>query len=268
MIALGLVFALTIGAPQQGGSTEQQASMQQAHDGYERHKQEAIRINDLAGQIHSEADASALVAEIAGLFAKDLPPAWLTSSVRQRVAHAEYKAARTPAELIPEQRLVDVWNQYVRQIGAPDEAIVSVAEIHNMRDGSLTAAQLMWAQGHQTIWSMPNVFALGSDGKVADGCRALEALRVIHDLDGLFQNLRSARDRLQKGIVPSEQVKKRARDPNQPLHASARLEAHADMNPIRPAELRYVQEHGSLSMEQFLSRLLDELFPTADFQAP
>jgi hypothetical protein len=43
---------------------------------YEQHKQAAIRINELAGRIQSDADASALVSEIAGLFAKELPPAW------------------------------------------------------------------------------------------------------------------------------------------------------------------------------------------------
>jgi hypothetical protein len=57
----------------------------------------------------------------------------------------------------------NVWNQYVKEIGAPDDAIVSVAEIHNMRDGSFTVAQLMWARGNQTIWTIPNVYALGSD---------------------------------------------------------------------------------------------------------
>lgn len=99
---------------------------------------------------------------------------------------------------VPEQRVVDVWNQYAKEIGAPDDAIVPVAEIHNMRDGSFTVAQLMCARGNQTIWTMPNGYALGSDGKVAEGCRALEAIRVIHDLEDLFQNLRGARDRLRR----------------------------------------------------------------------
>jgi len=60
---LGLVFALVVAAPQQDShSTESQATMkQQAHDDYERHKQSAIRINELAGRIQSEADASAVV---------------------------------------------------------------------------------------------------------------------------------------------------------------------------------------------------------------
>ena len=57
----------------------------------------------------------------------------------------------TRQRLVPEHRIVDVWNQYVREIGAPDEAIVTAAEIHNMRDGSFTGAQLMWARGNQTI---------------------------------------------------------------------------------------------------------------------
>jgi hypothetical protein len=261
MIAIVLVIALFVAVPQQGSSTESQATMQQhIQDDYEQHRQAAMRINELAGRIHSEADASAFVSEIAGIFAKELP-AWASSSIRQRVAHAEYEAVREPARLIPEQRIVDIWNQYVKEIGAPDEAMVSVAEIHNMRDGSFTVAQFMWARGNQTIWSMPNVYAIGSDGKVADGCRAVEAVRVIHDLDDLFQNLRGARDRVRREIVPSEEVKKRVEDPNAQRHSTARLEAQLDTNPIRPAERRYVQEHGPVAYGQLLARLFDELFP-------
>jgi len=260
---LGLVLALVVAAFQQVGSAEPPAAIQQrAHDEYERHKQAAIRINESAGRIHSEADASAFVSEIAGLFAKELPPAWASSGIRRRVAHAEYETVGNPAKLIPEQHIVDVWNQYVKEIGAPDEAIVSVAEIHNMRDGSYTVAQLMWARGNQTIWTMPKVNALGPDGKVADGCRAIETLRVIHDLDGLFQNLRGARDLLQRGIVPSEEIKKGLGEPNPQPHGTARLEAHEDTNPIRPAERRYVQEHGREAYSQLTARLFDDLFPS------
>jgi hypothetical protein len=43
--------------------------------------------------------------------------------------------------------------------------------------------------------------------------------------------------------------------------STARLEAHVDTNPIRPAERRYVQEHGSAAYAQLLGRLFDELFP-------
>ena len=71
---------------------------------------------------------------------------------------------------------------------------------------------------------------------------------MIYDLDGLFQNLRNARDRLRKGIVPSERVSKPVESVNARPQATARLVAHADTNPIRPAEQRYVQEHGSASL--------------------
>jgi hypothetical protein len=262
MYSFVIAIALIVAVLQQSDSAEARATMQRrAHDEYEQHKQAAILINDLAGRINSEADASALVSEIAGLFAKELPPAWASGGIRQRVAHAEYEAARNPAILIPEQRIADVWNQYVKQIEAPDEAIVSVAEIRNMRDGLFTVAQLMWARGTQTIWTMPNVFALGPDGKVADGCRAFEAIRVIHDLEDLFQNLQGARDRLRRGIVPSEEIKKRIGEPNPQPHGTSRLEAHADTNPIRSAEQRYIQEHGSVEYAQLLGRLFDALFP-------
>jgi hypothetical protein len=60
--------------------------------------------------------------------------------------------------------------------------------------------------------------------------------------------------------VPSEEVKKRAAEPNPRRHGTARLEAHVDTNPIRPAEQRYVQEHGSVAHDQLLARLFEELF--------
>lgn len=118
----------------------------------------------------------------------------------------------------------------------------------------------MWVRGIQTIWTMPNVYAVGTDGKVAEGCRALEAIQVIHDLDDLFQNPRAARDRVRKGIVPSEEAKKRLAD-SSPPQGGARLELRADTNPIRSVERRYVQEHGSEAYNQLLQRLFDELFP-------
>jgi hypothetical protein len=109
---------------------------------------------------------------------------------------------------------------------------------------------------------MPNVYALGPDGKIADGCRAVEVVRVIHDLDGLFQNLRAARDRVGRGIVPSEEVRRRVEGLNSRPRAIAGLVTYADTNPVRPAEQRYVQEQGLRAYEQLLKRLFDELFPS------
>jgi hypothetical protein len=262
-LGTALALSLVMTGLQKSASSVNTASTQSLVEGsYERHRQAAIQINDLAGRIHSEADASAYVSAIAALFAKELPPAWTLHDIFQRIVHAEFDSVRRPPKLIPEQRIADVWNQYVREIGAPDEAFVNVAEIHNMRDGTLTMAQMMWSRGHQTIWTMPNGFALGSDGKVADGCRAVEAVRIMHDLEQLFQNLSSARERLRKGIVPSEELKWRsAVVTSRPSQNSSLIVVHADMNPVRPAEQRYVQDHGVQRYQQLLTRLFDELFP-------
>jgi hypothetical protein len=260
MIPLVLPFALVVAAPQSSSTESQTSVRQRAHAEYERHKQAAIRINELAERIHSEADASAFVSEIAGVFAKELPAAWATSGIRQRVAHAEYEATSDLAKLISEQRIVDVWNQYVREIAASEEAIISTAEIHNMRDAEFTVAQLMWARGNQTVWTMPNVYALRPDGKVADGCRAVETVRVIHDLDD-FQNLRRARDLLRRGIVASEEAKKRMQSPNPHSQPTGWIAVHVDTNPILLAEQRYLREHGSEAYGQLLMRLFGELFP-------
>lgn len=256
LVALVLLFSL----PQKGSSDSPTDMQQRAHQAAERHRQAAIRINDLAAQVQSEADAEAMVHEIAALFSKEMPPAWLASGINQRVAKAEYQSARDPANRIPEQRIVEVWNQYVREIGAPEETFVTTDEIHNMRDAERTIAVHLWARGHQTIWMMPNIYAAGANDKVADGCRAIEAIRVIYDLDRFPQNLRSARDRVRRGVLVSEQVNRPVID-STPKRRAGVVSAHLDDNPVRSAESRYFQEHGSLAYDQLLKRLFDELFP-------
>jgi hypothetical protein len=64
-----------------------------------------------------------------------------------------------------------------------------------------------------------------------------------------------------KGIAPSDRFKKHVKDVNARSQAKARLVAHADTNPIRPAEQRYMQEHGSPAYQQLLRRLFGDLFP-------
>ncbi len=259
---LAIAVWLCVAAFGQGDSDSLSAIPHGVNDAYEHHKQAAIRINDLAGRVHSVSDASAYIEAIATLFAKELPPVWTQDYIRDRTSRAEYEAVSDPAKLIPEQRIVDVWNKYVREIGAADETIVTAAEIHNMRDAEFVSAQQMWALGTQTVWTMPNIFALGPDGKVADGCRAMETVRIIHDLDGLFQNLRNARERVKKGIVASDLVKKKVHGSPHP-QATFRLEARADNNPVRLAEQRYLQDHGSWAYQTLLKRLFDELFVAA-----
>jgi hypothetical protein len=254
-----VAMALCVAALGQSDSDPKPA----AQNAYEQHKQAAIRINGLALRVHTQADATAYVSEIATLFANELPPIWAQDDLRHRISHAEYMSMNNAPRLIPEQRIVDVWNAYVREIGAPDEAIVTAAEIHNMRDAEFVVAQRMWERGIQTVWTMPNIFAVGPNGKVAEGCRAIETVRVIHDLDAWFQNLRIARDRVRKGIVVSDEIKNHVGGANSRPQTAIRLGAHSVDNPVRLAEERYSQKHGSWAYQQLLQRLFDELFVSA-----
>ena len=111
---------------------------------------------------------------------------------------------------------------------------------------------------------MPNVYAVGSDGKVAEGCRAVETLRVLYDLDKFFDNLRGARERVRKGILLSDEIGKSLNSSAPKQKTTARLEAHVDTNPLRPAEYRYMQEHGPYILSGVMQKLFDELFPQAD----
>ena len=105
------------------------------------HRRMAIRINDLASRIHSEADARELVNAVLEMFSRELPSIFTTDAVRERLTRAEYETAN-PLRLIPEQRIAEVWNEYARQIAAPDEAIVRADEIHDLRDAGYASAQM------------------------------------------------------------------------------------------------------------------------------
>ena len=94
----GLVF----GYPQQKSSKteEQVAAQRQASLLLERHRQVAIRMDELAAHMGSEADARS----------------WMRSRICSLAAcllrgHAEYEAVSDPLRQIPEQRIADVWEQ-------------------------------------------------------------------------------------------------------------------------------------------------------------
>ena len=276
MIAIPLVAALLLGSPQQADvsqphwTPEQLEQIKQKEEQFRRQyeptRQRAIHINDLAGNIHSEADARAFVDAVAEELTGHRHMSWTTRRIRRRVAHAEYEAVSDPSRQIPEQRIVDIWNEYVREIDAPEETLVTVAELHNLRDSMyLGASQITWERKlGQSIWTMPNIYALDADGKVASDCRAVEALKIIHDMHDMFQNVRFARQRVQKGVLPSEAFQQRQLNPAQPAKAmfsSGGLLATSIRNPIPPAVYRFQQEHGERAYQQLLRRLFAELFP-------
>ena len=268
MYVLALLVALAAFFQQGTPPPEQQAKMrQEAEVAAKKYRDEAVHLNDAAGHIRSEAEARALVDAVAEMFSNELPPSWATDGVRARVAHAEFEAASSAA-LIPEQRVANVWNAYVREIGAPSETAVTPAEVHHLRDMYYSTSVRMWERGwNQSIWTMPSIYALGADGRVASGCRALELLRVLHDLDSNFENLRTARLQMQQGIVVSdllkkhEEAEKNALDKSPKTRVSARLETRVVDNPVWTAERRYIDDHGQLAFSALLLKLFDQLFP-------
>jgi hypothetical protein len=254
-----LLFAVALGLPQDTRPSGEQirAAQRKANE----YRLNAMHLNDLAGHVTSEADAMVYVDSVAKMFEDELPPGWVTASVRRRVAHAEYESVKD-SRLVPEQRIADVWNEYVREIGAPDEARVTAAEIHNLRDGIFASGQMLWSQDvNRSVWTIPNAVAIGSDGKVANGCRALEAVRVIFEMENLFDNVRSARERVQKGIVLSDEIKKQNENRTEIRTTRVEVKISHDTNPVRPAEQRYLAEHGSARFDFLLVRLFDQLFP-------
>jgi hypothetical protein len=229
---------------------------------YEESRREAIAMNDLAGNIHSLADARALVDLVAKVFAEELPPMWGTRAARNRVARAEYRAVADPAQLLPEQRVADVWNAYVREIDAPEEMLVNIAEIYNLRDAYYSSGQFFWQRGNRSIWTMPNIYATAADGKLADGCRALESLRVLWDLGNQPRNLQAARERVSKGMLASEELRQLQRK-----IASGAVKQHAEIrsesytNPVSAAERRYTNERGSARLMTLAEGWFEDLFP-------
>ena len=236
----------------------------EAREAAEKYREEAIRLNDLAGHLKTASDAENLVDSIAKMFADELPPPWATRGVRHRMARAEFAAVMDPAKQIPEEQVASIWNQYARAIGASEEMIVTAAEVHSLRDMHYASASLMWANGwNQSIWTIPSVYAVGPDGRIADRCRPLEALHVFYDLDNHFRNLRAARKQLEKGTSFFDEMQgakgwKRSLD-----RSKTRVEAsmEVEQNPVRNAEHRFMSEHGSAALYALLKRLTDEFLP-------
>src|SRR5579863_5228376 len=134
-----ILIAVPQDVPQQQRDPAQQQKMAEAREQYEAGRQAAIRVNELAGNIRSEDDARVFVDAVAERLMSDQLEMWTTLGIRHRVAHAEFEAVSNPSRLIPEQRIVDVWNQYVRELDAPEETLVTLAEVRNLRDAMYTS---------------------------------------------------------------------------------------------------------------------------------
>jgi hypothetical protein len=247
---------------------------EQAGIQHEPERQAAIRLNDLAANIHSEADARKLVDGVAEQLTHHEHLMWTALRIRRRVARTEYNAVSDSSGLIPEQRIVDVWNEYVREIDAPAETLITVPEFHAFRRIQVwNTVNIQWKRDvMQSVWTMPNIYAVDGGGQLAEGCRALEALKLIHEMHERFGNLLIARDRLAKGLsFPNPAANADAKPPDSAA-GKAHLVASSGgitstralslfQNPVVPAAYRYHQEHGDRAYDQLVMRLFDELMP-------
>lgn len=242
-----------------------QQRMDEAREKYEPHRQAALRINELAQAIRSEDDARALVDAVAEELTGHRHLPWTTIGIRHRVARAEFVAASDPARLIPEQRVADVWNEYVREIDAPEEALVTVNEIHHVREAMLESSRRTWdVTPFPSIWIAPAVHAVDADGKLADGCRALEALKVIYSLYFEFPTVLSARLKAGagQGILITEEVSAPDVSPQAAsLKGGGKRTYFANPFPAQAPDRQYFQNHGRHDYNRLRLRLLKELFP-------
>jgi hypothetical protein len=243
------------------------AQQQSVRSRYELEGQHAIQINDLAGRIDSLEDAQKLVNTVADEFADELPPKWMTRSLRNRIAKAEYQSAAGPETLIHEQQVADSWNDYLEKVGAPPEYYVTAAEVHTLRDSEYASARWSWTLGNQNVWSVPNIYAVGPDGKVANGCRAIEAIRVLWDLASQpNSSVLGTRGIMKKGVLLSDTFKGLEKPPAPgPMRVSISMSMSGPgvsmTNPVEEAERQYVRERGVGALNRAIHESFDGLFP-------
>ena len=95
--------------------------------------------------------------------------------------------------------------------------------------------------------------------ETSNGCRALEALRVVWNLAFFPENLRGARERVQKGIVFSDLIKQPSGQPSQERrYVSFRV---TPPDPLRMAWNQYRREHGTRNLTHRVEELVNDLFP-------
>ena len=309
MFAIPLLALMLVGAPQESPAStsaptppvavktaprltpEQQEQIKQKEEQFrlsrEPERKEAVRINDLAANIHSEADARKLVNAVAEVLTHHRHLFWAAQKFRHRVARAEYAAVSDPSGLIAEDRIVGVWNDYVREIDAPEEALITVAELHNFRALDFHFSQHNWErETTQSLWSIPNIYAVDSSGSLAERCRALEALKLVNNLHEQFFRLHFARQqstattsepgmepkklaapairrgRIATSGIATTGIATRTATGNIASTNATHIQRYQD--PIRPAVARYQQEHGQQEYDQLVRRLFDELYPAED----
>lgn len=222
------------------------------------YREQALRLNQLAGGIQTVADAREFVDFVAGIFSRDLLPALFSRRMRERIVEAEFAAATDPHKLIPEERIAEAWNTYVQTIGAPLDRRVTTAEVHNLRDSFFSTANLSWARGEHTIWTVPAIYATRDGGAMAEGCRAMESIRIFWDLANMPENLLSARTRVRQGVLVSDLLRQVQESPSMGTRGSSVLFSITSSNPVEVAEREYIAKNGIRALGKAVNVMLDD----------
>ncbi len=222
------------------------------------YREQARRLNELAANIHTPADARMFVDFVADIFSEQLPPESISSPLLERVSKAEFLAATNPQMLISEWRVAQTWNTYVETIQAPEQCRVSPTEVHNLRDAFLAVAKLNWNRGIHNIWNVPAIYAFQPDGSLAAGCRAVECARLFWDLANMPDNLIAARVRVDREILVSDQLRRAREQPVSGIGHSYVTAGPATPNPVEVAEGLYVARNGMKALGHALAAMIDQ----------
>lgn len=218
------------------------------------HARQAEHINEVAGSIHNEADARRYIDLLWKVFAPHVP-AWLAGSILDRVAEAEYEAV-VHGRFVSEEQIANSFNQFGQQIGAPAWAQVSAEEVRNIRGAELASAKRSWNSGQRTIWAMPDIYHVDSNGKAASGCRTVEAMKLLYNLHAQFANVIYARERIENPR-PTEEASGQ-------WFVEARLmlaQGHTYEQELRQMEANYAKKHGTSAYEKLERQMFERLVP-------
>jgi hypothetical protein len=219
------------------------------------------QLNDVAGSIHSEAEARRFVELLWKRFS-DGGLKWVPSSILDRVARAEY-AAVARGKVIPEERIANSFNTFMQRLEAPDWTHVTAEELRTMRVGELVTARATW-NSYPNIWTMPNVYHVDSNGNLAPGCRAVEALKLLYTLNELFTNVFYAREHVRQGpdganiertlrSVPSEA---QIRENRATVARGWQREQE-----LRQIKFIYAKQHGAKAYEELVRQMIEGVLP-------
>ena len=235
-------------------------AMRKIAEVWKRMTDHAMAIDSAATSIHSLDDARRLVDLVAAEFSDALPPRWVTTSIRENIAHAEFNSAVNPGALIPEQRIADAWNDFVKKIGAPQDTQLTAADVHYLRDAQYVTARFFWTR-QKDVWTIPGIFAAGPDRRIAQGARPLEAIRLLWLLGENEDDFAGLHAATKKGILVSDIVRQEAKSGSGQASSGYATAGIVSMTsfPVLQAALKYRRDHGRAALNDALRKLLKNL---------